>query len=389
VTGGDAVLVGIMVLGPLLPQEPISFHIFSLLALQHEMNLAAWWSGAQLFLVALVMWERASCGYPRERGAWGVLAFVSAGLSFDEIGSIHERLGHRTWWPLLFVAIPLVAAVGWALFRLVRIPGRRMAVALIVSAYGLFGAVAGLEYLESVVGETGYYGLGLELEESLELLGFLCLLFAGIGRRPAGASGLGAVIPDPGRLAYLPALLTAGLVGYPVLAVGIVPRFTDLYVRGNPTVWYPSAVFALLACQAVATRRDADPAHRRAWGILAALFLAASIGAVFPLVNLTPNIHLVLPRWVYSGSYATYLLLVLPVLLLAPRVLRREGGRLVGVLVVLAVFLAVRVAKPDQRLDDVLAGLVAYLFAVVFMDPRLRTPAPTGALEAPRSAPVT
>jgi hypothetical protein len=388
VIGGDAVLIGIMVFGPMLPQEPISFYVFSLLALQHEMNLAAWWSGAQLFLVALVMWERASCGYPRERAAWGVLAFVSAGLSFDEIGSIHERLGHRSWWPLLFVAIPLATGVGWALFRLAGMPGRRMAVALIVSAYGIFGAVAGLEYLESVVHQTGYYGLGLELEESLELLGFLCLLLAAIGRRPAGASGLGAVVPDPGRLAYLPALLTAGLVGYPVLAIGIVPHFTDLYVRGNPTVWYPSAVFALLACQAVVARRDADAAHRRAWGLLGVLFLAASIGAVFPLVNLTPNIHLVLPRWVYSGSYATYLLLVLPVLLLAPCVLRRERHRLVAVLVVLAVFFVVRVAKPDQRLDDVVAGLVAYLFALVFMDPGLRAPAPARALEATRAAPV-
>jgi hypothetical protein len=198
------------------------------------------------------------------------------------------------------------------------------------------------------------------------------------------------VLPDPARLAYLPGLLTAGLVAYPVLAIGIVPRFTDLYVRGNPTVWYPSAVFGLLACQALAARGGADAEHRRAWGILGAFFLAASIGAVFPLVNLTPNIHLMLPRWVYSGTYATYLLLVLPVLLLAPRVLGRKRCRLVGVLVVLAVFLAVRVVKPDQRLDDIVAGLVAYLFALVLMDPGLRTPAPAaGALEATRAAPVT
>jgi hypothetical protein len=381
VIGGDVLLLAIMLIGPYLPREPISMRFLSFLNLQHEMNLACWWSGAQLFLAALVMWERASHGHARERTAWALLAFVSAGLSFDEIGSIHERLGQQSWWPLLFVAGPLAAGVGWALFRLVRIPGRRVAVVFIVCAYALFGIVAGLEYLESVVGRRASQGLGVEVEEGLELLGFLCLLFAAIGRRAAGAAGLGAVIPDPGRLAYLPGLLTAGLVAYPVLAVGIVPRFTDLYLRGNPTVWYPSAVFGLLACQAVAARRSADPAHRRTWGILCALFLAASIGMVFPLVNLAPNIHLVLPRSVYSGSYATYLLLVLPALLLARRVLPEERRRLAGVLVVLAVFLAVRVVKPDQRLDDVVAGLVAYLFTLVLMDPGLRAPAAASVLE--------
>ncbi len=374
IVAGDAVLMGLMLFGQLLPRSRVTTHVFSFFALQHEMNVAAWWSGAQLFMGALVMYERASVGDARERGAWAVLAVVSAGLSFDEIGSIHERLGHRSWRPLFLVAVPLVVALAWALVRLVRMPGRRLAVLLIVLAYGLFAVVAGLEYLESVVHRIAPRGLGLELEEGVELVGFLLLLFAAIGRRPAGASGLQAVIPDPARLAYLPKLLTAGLVAYPVLAVIIVPRFTDLYVRGNPTVWYPSAVFGLLACQAVAVQGRADRSRQRAWGALAGLFLLASIGAVFPLVNLAPNIHLVVPRWTYSGAFGHYIFLVLPVLLLAPRALGRHPPRFGGVLTVLAIFLLVRFAKPDQRLDDVTPGLVAYLFTLVFMAPGLSAP---------------
>lgn len=209
----------------------------------------------------------------------------------------------------------------------------------------------------------------------MELLGFLLLLFTAIGRRGLGESGLRAVIPDPARLAYLPTLLTAGLVVYPLIAVVIVPQLTDLYGRGNPTVWYPSAVYGLLACQAVAAQEGTRRSHRRPWECLAGLFLLASIGAVFPLVNLAPNIHLILPRWVFTGTYATYIFLILPVLLLAPRVLGRQRQTLLGVLGVLAIFLLVRFAKPDQRLDDVTPGLVAYLFTLVFT-PRFWSPAP-------------
>jgi hypothetical protein len=138
-------------------------------------------------------------------------------------------------------------------------------------------------------------------------------------------------------------------------------------------VWYPSAVFGLLACQSVTVKGRADRSRQRAWGVLAGLFLLASIGAVFPLVNLAPNIHLVLPRWTYSGAFGHYIFLVLPVLLLAPRALGRRPARFGGVLAVLAVFLLVQFAKPDQRLDDITPGLVAYLFALVFMAPSIST----------------
>jgi hypothetical protein len=43
------------------------------------------------------------------------------------------------------------------------------------------------------------------------------------------------------------------------------------------------------------------------------------------------------------------------------------------VLAVLAIFLLVRFAKPDQWLDDITPGLVAYLFTLVFMAPNLST----------------
>jgi hypothetical protein len=95
---------------------------------------------------------------------------------------------------------------------------------------------------------------------------------------------------------------------------------------------------------------------------------------VFPLVNLAPNIQLVLTRWAYGGAYAYCISLVLPVLLVAPRALGRHRGRLQGVLAVLTISLLGRLAKPDQRLDDITPGLVAYLFTLVFLVPELSAP---------------
>jgi hypothetical protein len=64
---------------------------------------------------------------------------------------------------------------------------------------------------------------------------------------------------------------------------------------------------------------------------------------------------------------------VAPVLLLAPRALERHRPRFGGMLAVLAIFLLVPFAKPDQRLDDITPGLVAYLFTLVFMAPNRST----------------
>jgi hypothetical protein len=373
IVAGDAVLLGLMLFGELLPWSAVAAHVFPFFALQHEMNLATWWSGAQLFMGALIMYERASTGDARERGAWTVLAVVSAGLSFDEIGSIHERLGHRSWQPLFLVAVPLVVVLAWALWRLVRVPGRRLAVLLIVLAYGLFAVVAGLEYLESVVHRIAPRGLGLELEEGLELVGFLLLLFAAIGRRPVGASGLRAVIPDPARLAYLPSLLTAGLVAYPVLAVAIVPRFTDLYMRGNPAGWYPERRVRaprVPGGDGAGEGRPIPPArlggpgralppgvHRRGVPALQARAQHPPDPAALDVQRRLRTLHRPGP----SRAPAR------------PRALGRHRPRFGGVLAVLAIFLLVRFAKPDQWLDDITPGLVAYLFTLVFMAPNLST----------------
>jgi hypothetical protein len=367
IVAGDLVLLGSIWLGGFWPRDPVTGTILSWLALHREMNLAVWWSAAQLLLGALLMYERASVGPPAERWPWAILAFVSGGLSLDEVGSVHERLADRTWWPLLFVAIPLVTALAWALVRLARKRERRGEVALVVVAYGLFAGVAGLEYLESIVGWNTPLGLGLTLEEGIELVAFLLLLFAATGDRRDASSGLGAVIPDPARLERLRSVLTLAMVPHAVIALFIAHHLTDLIGRGNPIVWYPFAVYGLLACHALTVRGRAPAEDRSAWGWLAGLFLVCSIGAVFPLTNLTPYIDRVFPRWVFEGTYATHLFLVPPVLLGAGRVLGWRHPPLRRTVALLAILVLVRLPGRIWWLDALTPGLVAYLWALLFV----------------------
>jgi len=372
IVAGDLVLLASLWLGDFWSRDPVSKAILSWLALPQEMNLAVWWSAAQLLLGALLMYERATVGSPDERWPWAVLAVVSAGLSLDEVGSIHERLGDRTWRPLLVVAVPLAAALVWALVRLARQPGRRREVALVVVAYALFAAVAGLEYLESIIGWAAPPGMGRDLEEGTELVGFLLLLFAAVGHRGDASSAFGTVVPDPAQLGFVRGVLTLGLLPHAVIALFVAHHLTDLFGRGNPIVWYPFAVYGLLVCQALTLRSRALAQDRGAWGWLAGFFLVCSIGAVFPLTNLTPYIDRVFRRWVYEGTYATHLFVVPPVLLLAGSLLGWRHRRLRLVAAIIAVLVLVRLPGRIWWLDAMTPGLVVYLWALLFI------PAPGG-----------
>jgi hypothetical protein len=225
--------------------------------------------------------------------------------------------------------------------------------------------VAGLEYLESIVGWDAPLDLGQEFEEGAELAGFLLLLLAASGhRRPAEG-----VVPDPARLVGCRRVLTLTLLPHALMALVVVPHLTDLHGRGNPVAWYPFAVYALLACRCLAAWEAAPRAARRAWGQLGGLLLLLSAGAVFSLVGLAPHIDRVLPRWAFEGIYATFLWLVPPVLLLALRVLGWRHRPLRRALAVMAALLLLALVWPTWWSNALTPALVAYLWALVLLAP--------------------
>jgi hypothetical protein len=360
-----------------LPDSPLFETLRRHLGLEYEMNLPTWWSAAQLFLAGALMYEIAGTGPPAARGPWLVLAALSVALSIDEVGSLHERVGSGGWGPLIPIGAAIAVAVGWAVLRLVREHHQARAAGLIVLAYALFVGVAGMEEVEERLLWRGSSMYRLAIEEGTELLAFFLLLTAVIGARAGAPPGPRAMIPDPARLRFLPALLLLGLAVHTLVALLVVPALPDLAFRGNPGAWYPAAVYGLLACAAGWTVPRQDGSRRRAWAWLALVFLVGSVGAVWDLVSLAPGIHRVLPRWSFYGVYATYIYLIPPLLLLGAVGLRPRSGRLAALGVGFAALLALRLWIPDYRIDAVTPGLVAYLWSLVFLRPE------TTSLQAP------
>jgi hypothetical protein len=79
-------------------------------SLAEEKNLAAFWEGWCFLLVSILAFERylqSNRTAPYEGQSWLGLSVLAAGLSLDELGSIHERA------PLLFSSLTLGSPVAW------------------------------------------------------------------------------------------------------------------------------------------------------------------------------------------------------------------------------------------------------------------------------------
>jgi hypothetical protein len=93
IIAGDAVLAAFIMLGPHLPKERVLMTVLSWFALQNEMNLAVWWSAAQLMLGSLLMYERASVRRSDERWAWAILAVISTAWPWTRLARFTSDSG--------------------------------------------------------------------------------------------------------------------------------------------------------------------------------------------------------------------------------------------------------------------------------------------------------
>jgi hypothetical protein len=342
----------------------VVMHVRPWLNLGAENNFGAWWSGALLFLGSMLMFEVATGAPAGTRRAFAVLGLLSLGLSLDEVASVHERLSHRWGWrPLIAIGLACAGALAWALRTLARL-GRRRTVLLVLAGYLCYGSI-GLQEAAEHRRLGGWSWHSRRFEEGSEVLGSLLVLLAAVGERhPSRETRLRAVIPRPGRLPHLGILLTVGLVLHALAAVFVVPRLPDWHWRGNPALWYPALAHGLAASAAFWHAQAADGGRRVLWALTSAVFLVASIGAVFDEVALFPGIDRVLPRPAYYGFYAAYVFLVPPLLLLG------LGGRLARrpalLLGAAGLPLILHWATGSWRVDIVTPGLLAWAFASCF-----------------------
>jgi hypothetical protein len=172
--------------------------------LAEEKNLATYWEGLCLLLVSILAIERffkSDAIGKTEKQGWLGLSVLAAGLSLDELGSIHERTpGLFYSWGLtgsmvskLPLAVPLGIVLVWTLHGMRHLRERR-SFRLTLSAFLLFGLVVFQEYLEfSINWPRWMKGVRLGFEEGTELAAIFCLL-AAVLRKSVSSRRSGSII---------------------------------------------------------------------------------------------------------------------------------------------------------------------------------------------------
>jgi len=264
--------------------------LMSRIQLTSENNVAAWWSGILLLMLAVHAYDVGVAERARSAsvaGAWTILAAILLFFSADEIGSLHERMGMlgRPFglgsWPMMLLAGAVVGiSLMTALWRLWSDPqvSRRMVVTLFIG-FGLLGSVAGQEYVGDIfVFESNLAkGLRAMLEEGTELVGMLVLLATILpltfGREADGSTSLFRISGDEACKLLLVATLCM-----PVFA--LMPEVVGADHKGQIANWLAASAMmmaALLALRSLAQGPSARPGVLWAIAILAILGSACAV----------------------------------------------------------------------------------------------------------------
>jgi hypothetical protein len=238
--------------------------LFFLSDLGSEDNLGAWFSSMLLLstaAMALICFVADQNVARWLRAGWLLTAFVFAGLSFSEMGSIHERLPSYlntlfdldyfvwvVWLGPMILAIPIFMS-GFAWLRLRRIP---LAFGLTLMGILLLSSIPVQEIVEvgilsKAMGEGWQRPiLHLLLEEGTELAGMYCFLLAfsvaayRLARRSQAGKPAITITIGSSPWAFL---ITVGMAAA-VLAIGTAAMSDFLpkdALSGTPTNWPPSA----------------------------------------------------------------------------------------------------------------------------------------------------
>lgn len=282
ILGIDLFLVAITSLHKYPIQFPGKWTLSYPFNLANEMNVAAWWSGMNLLVVSAFCYVLFRLKEEPVWKAWLVLAVVFAGLSLDEIGAIHERVGNQWGFTgyLPFILI-LLLLVGYALSQLYRFHETRKSALYITLCFVLFGLVAGFESLEKTVAWPSWFlGLRDGLEEGTELAGSLLALNGLVIQTKGRGDGFRGVIPDlQPRKTILTVIVCSFLVH--VLAILLTINIIDAGSGGNPFSWYPTSVFFLLFIIYYRFYSNIESKKARSFNVYAWIYLVFSTFTVF------------------------------------------------------------------------------------------------------------
>jgi hypothetical protein len=255
--------------------------------LAEERNLATYWEGWCLLLVAVLAFERflhSDKTATYERQSWIGLAILACGLSLDELGSIHERACFlfSSWGfsesmtCLVPLAVPALLILGFTLHRMYHHTNRRC-FRLTLGAFLILGSVALQENLEHTLTWPWWSrGVRVGVEEGCELVGVFLLLSAVLSATAdlEEVKSSADLAPRAETLIRLKAVLIfLTLLGFVPLGVLTVLVTTQETHRGVPAAWLPFVLLNLASISAYACAKLDETYRKR--------FLLASLLTLF------------------------------------------------------------------------------------------------------------
>lgn len=248
-----------------------------------EMNYPTWWTAILLFAAAMLLYELVYIRRKSSRLALCMLALLFAGLSFDEIASMHERVSLLSdkwlgspWTALTPFALCGLIALVYGIKAMSRSDEGGRAITFLIAGIMMFVFVVVQEYLEHhpEFPKFVYKTLGITdawarwFEEVTEMVGaMLILIGAALARNRGVFNGdLGFILTKPLQISSLRVILLIGLIIHCVIAFYFLPDAKELTFRGNPAGWYPSAVFFVLFAHAYWQFRYSYQSYREAFG---------------------------------------------------------------------------------------------------------------------------
>ena len=324
-----------------LPFFPLSERYLRPLNLALEMNIAAWWSGVNIFLAGILAYEIFSSDRRMARFAWLSLSMILVGLSYDEICSIHERVGsfkgYIPYASILFLLFLFSFSV-----LLLNTRTRKSAV-LIGCGFMMYGLVALQEYLEHTLAWPLYLkGFRVGLEEGTELFGALVIMFGIISQRQIRFNqespfSLLPLIPDVPILKGCRTLFIVGAVLNTLAAFFLCPLFDVPGKRGSLSIWYPTILFLSIACSLVWEARDNAGFRKKILFGLSCVFLLSSMNCIYPLYRFIPKITRLIPEKILENVNVIFVFQLLGLLLYHKMIKPLFTGQIISMFLIIAV----------------------------------------------------
>lgn len=285
-------LILVTAIFPYVHDGRLKWSVLNHLNLATEMNLAVWWAGCLFLLCGIIAYQLSIWDVGSKR-AWYILAGIFTFFSFDEVSSIHERVGNLDAGLMMYLLVGLILGFGVliALKSLWKNHGDKRGVLLILVGLAFIVSAAPNEYLEHRLNWPYFLeGPRLAFEEGLEITGtFICLV--GVTRYLLINKTKGIMVkllPESDHRLKLFLLLTIGFA-FNIGIAWVTMAYIDVGPRGNPAVWNFMGVFFLLAMFYMLTAKN----ERRLVYILAGgYFMALSAASLYFLnPHGTSNLH--------------------------------------------------------------------------------------------------